>query len=104
MIVLQDWKNEAQKIREDLDTGVIELWKHCQKCSKSFSREDIRYHEKSCGNSTCMQCGVISGNNRLRNGKLQSRWQEMSNSVYHSEAHFVLVAILNIGKKDYRQY
>jgi len=60
MIVLQDWKNEAQKIREDLDTGVIELRTHCQKCNKSFSREkDMRYHEKSCGNSTCMQCGTV---------------------------------------------
>ncbi len=60
MFILQDWRNEAQRIREDLDTGVTELQKNCQKCNKSFVREkDLRYHEKSCGNSTCKECGAV---------------------------------------------
>ena len=44
----QDWKEKAQKHREDLDMGVLEDMK-CPTCNTVFKRmKDFKYHIKDC--------------------------------------------------------
>ena len=52
----QDWKNKAQGLRENIDTGMLEERK-CPTCTKVFSREKhLKYHMKECHQCTCDQC------------------------------------------------
>ena len=56
-VFLKDWRDEAQRRREDIDTGLADIKKQCDSCQKIFSREkDYRYHKKGCGNVCCTQC------------------------------------------------
>lgn len=55
---MQDWRDEAQRKREDWDTGLLEVEQKCKICDKSFVRQrDLRYHEKGCGKIHCSDCG-----------------------------------------------
>ena len=49
----QDWKEKAQKHREDLDMGVLEDMK-CPTCKTVFKRmKDFKYHLKDCQECEC---------------------------------------------------
>lgn len=48
-----DWKEKAQKHREDLDMGVLEDMK-CPTCKTVFKRrKDFKYHIKDCQECEC---------------------------------------------------
>ena len=55
LIILQDWKREGQKLREDIDCGIVTY--KCRRCSASFTRaKDAAYHEKRCEECQCTTC------------------------------------------------
>ncbi len=54
-MLLQDWKYEGQKNREDIDCGL--LIHKCAKCDATFSRaKDAAYHKNKCGKCQCTIC------------------------------------------------
>ncbi|XP_078702589.1 PR domain zinc finger protein 14-like [Branchiostoma floridae x Branchiostoma belcheri] len=53
----KDWKEKAQRTREDIDMGLVEN-KRCDRCNTSFTRDkDLKYHLKGCMECTCTECG-----------------------------------------------
>lgn len=55
---MQDWKEKGQRMREDIDCGIINY--ECRICKTSFSRaKDAAYHEKKCGKCTCSICNKM---------------------------------------------
>ena len=53
ILLKQDWKEKAQKGREDLDMGVLEDMK-CPKCKTVLKRrKDFNYHIKDCQECEC---------------------------------------------------
>ena len=54
----EDWRREAQRKREDLDTGLGEERQKCPNCNRRFSREnDYRLHKKGYHPDICDDCG-----------------------------------------------
>ena len=46
----QEWRDEAQRRREDLDTGIADIKQSCMKCKKYFNREKFPIaHERLRG-------------------------------------------------------
>ena len=62
----QEWRDEAQKRREDLDTGLTEEKKQCMKCLKYFNKEkNFRYHSKGCAAVNCSECDQVFNHSSL---------------------------------------
>lgn len=56
----QEWRDEAQRRREDLDTGITDIKQQCMKCKKYFNREkNFRYHMKGCVVVSCSECQQV---------------------------------------------
>ena len=73
----QDWKEKAQKQREDLDTGVLEDMK-CPTCKAVFKRsKDFKYHMKDCQECEC----DIPGCGKLFNHK--KKLERHKNKFHH---------------------
>ena len=54
----QDWKQSAQKFKEDSDMGLIEEEK-CKNCGAKYkNRRHLRYHENNC-KVLCTDCGMM---------------------------------------------
>ena len=63
---LQEWRGEAQRRREDLDTGLSDTKKQCMKCLKYFNCEkNIRYHSKGCIIINCSECDQVFSHTSL---------------------------------------
>ncbi|KAI8487895.1 hypothetical protein Bbelb_343430 [Branchiostoma belcheri] len=60
----KDWKEKAQRTREDMDTDLVEK-KRCDRCNTSFTRDkDLKYHQKG----SCMKPLKDNHSKFLRNG------------------------------------
>lgn len=55
---MKDWKREGQRMRKDIDCGIMEY--KCRKCKASFTRaKDAAYHQKKCVECKCSICNKI---------------------------------------------
>ncbi|XP_032227963.1 zinc finger protein 287 [Nematostella vectensis] len=94
------WKDKAQSIREDLDTGMATKNK-CASCQTEFSRsKDLKYHEKGCHPCVCNECNeTFDHENKLRRhinkkhaaslkcGDCGKTFAEKRNLIRHSKSH-----------------